>query len=446
MTLIESQGVTGNDELRVQDADENDLPPTTSQTKILRTRVDLLEEILNRDNLILALKRVERNKGSSGIDGMTTLDLRSFLKEEWPDIKVRLLDGSYQPQPVKSHVIPKPGGGERTLGIATVLDRLIQQAILQVLQREIDPSFSDHSYGFRPKRSAHQAVLKAQGYCQEGREIVVNIDFERFFDTVNHDKLMSELYKRIGDQRVLDLIRKYLNAGILKDGLVTRPESGTPQGSPLSPLLSNLMLDFLDQELEHRGHCFVRYADDVQIFVKSVRAGDRVMASIIQFVTKVLKLKVNESKSRVGRGEKFLGFVIGKDSLKIASEAICKFKDRIRELTKIRGGKNVSKIIAETSPVIRGWREYFKLAKDDRSFKRLDGWIRRRIRACQYVLYKNGERRLVEFIQVGLRYKSAYQCAFSSKRAWRMSRCEGIQKVLSNNRFRNLGLVSLKVC
>jgi group II intron reverse transcriptase/maturase len=432
-------------EFRGHNADGAFSPSTKFCPEILRTKVDLLEEILERYNMLEALKRVERNKSSGGIDGMSTTELRPYLKENWLELKESILQGQYEPQPVKTQVIPKPHGGERTLGIPTVLDRLLQQAILQVLQRWIDATFSEHSYGFRPKRSAHQAVLKAQAYCQSGREIVVDIDLEKFFDTVNHDMLMTNLYKRIGDGRVLKLIRKYLNAGVMLNGLVTRPKQGTSQGGPLSPLLSNLMLDGLDQELESRGLCFVRYADDVQIFVKTERAGERVMTSVSRYITRRLKLKVNESKSRIVRGAEYLGFVVRKEALEITTKAVASFKNKIRELSKIRGGKNVDKIIAETGPVIRGWREYFKLAKDNRQFKRLDGWIRRRIRGCQYVLYKNGARRIAEFIKVGLSYKSAYQCAYSSKGAWRMSRCEGIQKVLSNKRLKNLGLVSLEV-
>ncbi len=445
MTAKESQSICGSGELRGNSADGKVLPSTTSCPEILRTRGNLLEEILERDNLLEALKRVERNKGCGGIDGMSTLELRPFLQKEWPQIKKDLLEGSYRPQAVKTEVILKPNGGMRNLGIPTVLDRLIQQSILQVLQRSIDPTFSEHSYGFRPKRSAHQAVLKAQQYCLEGRDIVVDIDLEKFFDTVNHDKLMSELYKRIGDQRVLDLIRRYLNAGVMKDGLVSYAQKETPQGGPLSPFLSNVFLNLLDQELEKRGHCFVRYADDLQIFVRSERGAARVMESVSRFITIRLKLKVNETKSKVGRDVKYLGYVIEKSALKISASAISRFKDKIRDLTKIRGGRNVWEIIAELGPVIRGWREYFKLAKESRRLKRLDSWIRRRIRACQYALFKKGVRRLGEFIKVGLSYKSAYQCAFSSKGAWRMSRCQGIQILLSNKRLNNLGLVSLQV-
>ena len=445
MTTNESQSTCESGELRGHCADGKVVPSTTSCPEILRMRGNLLEEILERENLFEALRRVERNKGCGGIDGVTILELRPFLQKEWPQIKKDLLQGNYRPQAVKTEVIPKPNGGTRTLGIPTVIDRLIQQAILQVLQRAIDPTFSEHSYGFRPKRSAHQAVLKAQQYCQEGREIVVDIDLEKFFDTVNHDKLMSELYKRIGDQRVLDLIRKYLNAGMMKEGLVSYPQRGTPQGGPLSPFLSNLILNLLDRELEKRGHCFVRYADDVQIFVRSERGAARVMKSVTRFITRRLKLKVNETKSQIGRGVKYLGYVVEKDVLKISPSAIPRFKDKIRDLTKIRGGRNVGMIIAELGPVIRGWREYFKLASGNRRLQRLDSWIRRRIRACQYALYKKGSRRLSEFLKVSLSYESAYQCAFSTKGVWRMSRCVGIHKVLSNKRFKNLGLVSLQV-
>src|SRR5271165_2602034 len=298
----------------------------------------LMEEACNRENLEIAWKRVRRNKGSPGVDGMTIDAAKDYLREQWPIIREQLLGGTYQPQPVRRVEIAKPDGGVRKLGIPTVLDRLIQQAILQVLQGRWDPTFSEHSYGFRPGRSAHQAVAQAQSYVAEGHEFVVDIDLEKFFDRVNHDILMDRVAKRISDKRLLRLIRAYLNAGVMEDGLVGPTDEGVPQGGPLSPLLSNLVLDDFDRELTRRGLRFCRYADDCNIYVRSRRSGERVMASVCRFLTTRLQLKVNESKSAVARsGErKFLGFTISNDpepARQIAAKALDKFKDRIRELT-----------------------------------------------------------------------------------------------------------------
>src|SRR2546421_1703068 len=298
----------------------------------------LMEEVCDRENLVRAWKRVRRNKGSPGVDGMTIDDARDCLREHWPSIRSQLLEGTYQPQPVKRVEIPRPDGGVRKLGVPCVVDRLIQQALLQVLQKRWDPTFSKHSYGFRPGRSAHQAVAQAQQYIAEGYSVVVDLDLEKFFDRVNHDSLMARVATRVTDKRVLKLIRAFLNAGVMEDGLVRPVDEGTPQGGPLSPILSNLVLDDLDKELTRRGHRYCRYADDCNIYVRSRRAGERVMASVSRFLTKKLKLKVNETKSAVARPEerKFLGFSISNDGSerRIAPKALNKFKAQIRDITR----------------------------------------------------------------------------------------------------------------
>ena len=332
-----------------------------TETRTANTQVEsqaaygpLMEVIVERDNLRKALAHVRRNKGAAGIDGMSLDALAPHLKEHWPAIRTQLLEGTYKPQPVRRVEIPKASGGTRSLGIATVLDRLIQQAVLQVLQAEWDPTFSEHSFGFRPKRSAHQAVVRAQELIASGHDIVVDIDLEKFFDRVNHDILMGLVAKRVADKRVLKLIRGFLTAGALIDGLVSPTEEGTPQGGPLSPLLSNLMLDVLDKELEMRGHKFVRYADDCNIYVRSQRAGERAMASIEKFLTKRLKLKVNKAKSAVARPvkRKFLGFSFTKGEQprrRIAPQSRARFRSRVRELTRRTRGRSLAQIIKELS-------------------------------------------------------------------------------------------------
>src|SRR5665811_1047903 len=320
-----------------------------------------MEEICERENLKQALQQVKANRGSAGVDGMTVGGITDYLKQHWPAIREQLLSGTYEPKPVRRVEIPKPDGGVRKLGIPTVLDRFIQQAVLQVLQRRWDRTFSDQSYGFRPGRSAHQAVAKAQQYIAEGRGWCVDLDLEKFFDRVNHDKLMGQIAKRVGDKRLLKLIRAFLNAGVMENGLVSPSVEGTPQGGPLSPLLSNLVLDELDRELERRGHRFVRYADDSNIYVRSERAGQRVMESVKRFITDKLKLKVNESKSAVAKPQerKFLGFSFtsGKElKRKIAPKAIDRFKERIREITAKSRGRSMEKVMEELARYVRGWR------------------------------------------------------------------------------------------
>src|ERR1017187_2009541 len=320
----------------------------------------LMEEVCGHDNCLQAYKRVKANKGSPGIDGMTVEQLPGHLKEHWPAIREQLLRGTYRPQPVKRVEIPKPDGGMRQLGIPTVLDRMVQQAIMQVLQRRWDAEFSEHSHGFRPGRSAHQAVAKAQKYIAEGKRWVVDLDLEKFFDRVNHDKLMAAVARRVADKRMLKLIRAFLTAGVMENGLVSPLDEGTPQGGPLSPLLSNLVLDELDRELERRKHCFVRYADDCNIYVGSQRAGQRVMKSVTRFITERLKLKVNQTKSAVAQPwqRKFLGFSFTSEPeprRRIAPKAVARFKERIRELTSRTRGISLPKMVTETATYLRGW-------------------------------------------------------------------------------------------
>src|SRR3954465_11542771 len=344
----------------------------------------LMEEGGGRGNLERAWKRVRSNKGSPGVDGMTIEDARTYLREHWPNIRSQLLSGTYQPQPVKRVEIPKPEGGIRKLGVPCVVDRLIQQALLQVLQERWDPTFSEHSYGFRPGRSAHQAVAQAQRYVAEGYGYVVDLDPEKFFDRVNHDKLMARVAARVSDKRVLKFIRACLEAGVMEDGLVRPVDEGTPQGGPLSPLLSNLVLDDLDKELTRRGLRFCRYADDCNIHVRSRRAGERVRASVGRFLTNKLKLKVNEAKSAVARPEerKFLGFSIANDGSerRIAPNALNKFKAQIRDMTRRTRGISLPQMVKELAPYLLGWRGYFGFCQTPRVLTNLEAWIRRRLR------------------------------------------------------------------
>jgi RNA-directed DNA polymerase len=345
----------------------------------------LMEEVCDGENLQSAWKRVRRNQGSPGVDGMTIDDAKIYLREHWPSIRSQLLNGTYQPQPVKRVEIPKPDGGVRKLGVPCVVDRLIQQAVLQVLQEQWDPTFSEHSYGFRPARSAHQAVAQAQRYVAEGYNVVVDLDLEKFFDRVNHDCLMARVAARISDKRVLKLIRAFLTAGVMEDGLVLPVDEGTPQGGPLSPLLSNLMLDDLDKELTRRGHRFCRYADDCNIYVRSHRAGERVMASVSRFLTTKLRLKVNETKSAVARPEerKFLGFSISNDGgeRRIAPKALDTFKTRFLAQASRTCGLSLSQIIEELTPYLVGWRGYFGFCQTPRVLINLEAWTRQRLRS-----------------------------------------------------------------
>jgi RNA-directed DNA polymerase len=408
----------------------------------------LMEVVCMRENLRKALRQVRRNKGSCGIDGMTVDEMPNYLKEHWPDIRNQLLSGTYRPQPVKRVEIPKPGGGVRKLGIPTVLDRFIQQAVLQVLQELWDPTFSEHSFGFRPGRSAHQAVRRAQEYIAQGYRFVVDMDLEKFFDRVNHDILMGKIAKRVSDKRMLKLLRAFLNAGVMENGLVSPTDEGTPQGGPLSPLLSNLMLDDLDRELEKRGHRFVRYADDSNIYVRSKQAGQRVMESIKKFLTQKLKLTVNEKKSAVARpGErKFLGFSfigVKEPRRRIAPQALNRFKERIREITHQSKGMKIEQVVVNLASYLIGWRGYFGHCETPTVLEKLDGWIKRRLRSMMWRQWKRGTRRFKELRKRGIDAKLASQTAGSAHGPWRLSWSPALHMALSNAYFTALGLPKL---
>jgi RNA-directed DNA polymerase len=408
----------------------------------------LMEEVIERGNLKQALRRVKANKGGPGVDGMSVEELTDYLKEHWPAIRDQLLSGTYKPKPVKRVEIAKSGGGIRKLGIPTVLDRFIQQAVMQVLQRRWDARFSQHSYGFRPKRSAHQAVAQAQQYVAAGYRWVVDIDLEKFFDRVNHDKLMGKVAKRIIDKRVLKLIRAYLNAGVMEDGLVSPMEEGTPQGGPLSPLLSNLVLDELDRELEKRGHRFVRYADDCNVYVRSQRAGLRVMESLVNFISVRLKLRVNSEKSAVGRPweRKFLGFSFTlnrEPKRRIAPAAVKRFKERVRELTRRTRGISLEEMVKQLTVYLRGWQEYFGFCQTPSVLQSFDEWVRHRLRATAWKQWKRGRRRFAELRQRGVGKNLAAQTAGSAHGPWRLANSPALSIALPNAYFSSLGLPTL---
>src|SRR6516162_9217205 len=409
----------------------------------------LMEEVCKRENLREALRRVKANKGSPGVDGMTIDEITVYLKQHWPAIREQLLNGTYEPKPVRRVEIPKPDGvGVRKLGIPTVLDRFIQQAVMQVLQNRWDPTFSEHSYGFRPGRSAHQAVAQAQRYIAEGYNWTVDFDLEKFFDRVNHDKLMGRIAQRVEDKRLLKLIRAFLNAGVMENGLVSPSVEGTPQGGPLSPLLSNLVLDELDRELERRGHRFVRYADDSNVYVRSERAGQRVMESITQFITQKLKLKVNEAKSAVARPQerKFLGFsfTAGPEIKRvIAPKALDRFKERVRGITRRAKGVSLKKTMEELAPYMRGWRSYFGFCETPEVLVSLTGWVRRRLRCALWRQWKTVRRRRAALLELGVRPQLAANMAGSGRGPWYLSLTKALNVGLSKEYFRSLGLPSL---
>lgn len=409
----------------------------------------LMNQILSRENLLLALKRVERNKGSHGVDKMPVKFLRQHVVENWLTIKKQILEGTYQPQPVRRIEIPKPDGGVRLLGIPTVTDRLIQQAIAQVLSNLYDPNFSNHSYGFRPKRSAHDAIREAKGYIEEGYRWVVDMDLEKFFDKVNHDRLMSTLAKKISDKPLLKLIRRYLQSGVMINGVVYDTDEGTPQGGPLSPLLSNIVLDELDKELEKRGHKFVRYADDCNIYVKTKRAGERVMASIKTFIEKTLRLKINEKKSAVARPwqRKFLGFSFTsrkEPQVRIAKESIKRMKNKIRELTARKKPFPMEYRIQQLNQYLIGWCGYFSLADTKSIFESLDGWIRRRLRMCLWKNWKKPRTKVRNLIRLGVPDWKAYEWGNTRKSYWRISKSPILHRTLGNSYWSNQGLKSLQ--
>ncbi len=410
----------------------------------------LMEEVVERRNMQEALRRVRKNKGSPGIDGIAVDELPLYLAERWPEVREQLLAGTYQPMPVKRQQIPKSGGGMRELGIPTTLDRVIQQAILQVLQPRLDPTFSEHSYGFRPKRSAHHAVKAAQRYVAEGKTWVVDVDLEKFFDRVNHDVLMGRLAKRVEDKRMLRVIRQYLGAGIMVSGVVMERHEGTPQGGPLSPLLANVLLDEVDKELEARGHAFCRYADDCNVYVRSERAGRRVMQHLTRRLAR-LHLRVNEEKSAVARpwDRKFLGFTLTVDASgtvrrTIAPQALTALKDRVREMTRIVGGRSIAAMVGDMRGYLVGWKAYFQLAENaPYVLQSIDAWIRRRLRACVIAQWKTARTAYTRLRALGLDPRSARAGAAHCHHRWACSRHAPIQRALPNRYFDQIGLPRL---
>jgi len=407
----------------------------------------LLAAVLARENLQRAWKRVKANKGAAGVDGLDIEQTRAHLVTMWPTIREQVLQGTYRPSPVRRVLIPKPEGGERELGIPTVTDRLIQQALLQMLQPILDPTFSKHSYGFRPGRRAHDAILAAQGYIQSGRRIVVDVDLEKFFDRINHDILIDRLRRRIDDAGVIRLIRAYLNGGILQDGVVVERHQGTPQGGPLSPLLANVLLDDVDKVLERHGHCFARYADDCNVYVRSQKAGERVMALLRKCYDK-LRLKVNETKSAVAsvKGRKFLGycFWFAGDAVKrgVADKPMASFKQRVRQLTRRSGGRSMPEVIARLRPWLLGWKAYFGLAQTPGVWRALDKWLRHRLRAIQLRHWKLGRTIYRELINLGASESVATRVAGNSHCWWRNSAGE-LHRVMTIAYFDRLGLPRL---
>ncbi len=408
----------------------------------------LMEEVLRRENLFAALKRVQANKGAPGVDGMTVDELPAYLREAWPAMREQLLEATYIPSPVREVHVPKPGGGTRMLGIPTVVDRLITQAMLQVMSPIFDPGFSEHSYGFRRGRSAQQAVARMRDYVAEGYRWVVDVDLERFFDQVNHDILMSRVARQVNDKRLLKLIRRYLTAGIMRAGLVSQREAGTPQGSPLSPLLSNILLDDLDKELERRGHRFCRYADDANIYVGSKRAGERVMASVTHFLESRLRLKVNRAKSAVDRPWRrtFLGYTVTTQlapRLKPAPSSVKRAKDRIRQITQQGRGRNIRRVIAEVNQFTRGWFGYFRLASVKQSFEMLDQWLRRRLRKILWEQWKRPKTRYRKLVALGVEAQRARKATATGRGAWWNAGASHMHAGVTNRLLAQWGLLSL---
>jgi RNA-directed DNA polymerase len=408
-----------------------------------------MERVVARENAKEALKRVRRNKGSPGIDGMRVEELEPYLHEHWQAIREQLLAGTYRPSAVKRQLIPKSGGGTRELGIPTVLDRFVQQLMLQALQPIFDPTFSEHSHGFRPGRKAHDAVRKAQQYVQDGRRWVVDVDLEKFFDRVSHDVLMGKLHNRIVDPRMLRIIRRYLAAGVMVDGVVVERHEGTPQGGPLSPLLANVLLDEVDKELERRGHCFVRYADDCNVYVRSKRAGERVLAALRQMYAK-LRLKVNEEKSTVARvwDRKFLGYSFWvapgrKVKLRVAAKALTAMKQRVRQITSRSGGRSMERVTEELGAYLRGWKEYFKLSNTPNVFSQLDQWIHRRLRAVQLKQWKRGGTVYEALQRRGTPRRVARAAAAHTQRWWRVAGHGALHTALPGSYFDRLGVPRL---
>jgi RNA-directed DNA polymerase len=408
-----------------------------------------MEEVLRRDNMLEAFQRVTTNKGAPGIDGMTVDDLGTALRVRWTAIREELLTGRYHPQPVRKVDIPKPGGkGMRTLGIPTVIDRLIQQSLLQTMQPFYDATFSTASYGFRPGRSAHQAVEAARSHIADGFDWVVDMDLEKFFDRVNHDVLMARLARRITDKRILLLIRRFLTAGMMEEGLVTERTQGTPQGGPLSPLLSNILLDELDRELERRGHRFVRYADDCNLYVRSQAAGERVMNSVEWFLKDRLRLTVNRDKSAVDRpwNRKFLGFSFtrtGPSRIKVAPESLKRLRSKVQEVVTAGRGRRLGDVVADLAPMLRGWMAYYRKAETKTDFDRTDQWLRRKLRCILWRQWKTAVNRCRELTARGLDRKRTKLATGNGRGPWWNAGASHMRQGVPNTFFRKLGLVSL---
>jgi RNA-directed DNA polymerase len=409
----------------------------------------LIDQVVSRENLIRAYERVVRNKGAAGVDGLTVDDLMPYCREHWSRTREELLNGTYQPQPVRKVEIPKPGGkGMRTLGIPTVLDRLIQQALLQVLQPIFDPTFSDASFGFRPGRSTHQAVQRARDHIAAGYRWTVDMDLERFFDRVNHDVLMSRVARRVKDKKVLLLIRRFLQAGMMEGGLVSPRAEGTPQGGPLSPLLSNILLDELDKELERRGHRFVRYADDCNIYVRSKRSGERVLDSVERFVTKRLRLRVNRDKSAVNRpwNRKFLGYTVTmnrRPKLRVAPQSVKRLKAKLRPMLRRGRGRNLGRTVGSLTRVLRGWVAYYKLAEVKACFEELDQWLRRKLRCILWRQWKRHRTQFKELCRRGLDHERARRSAWNGRGPWWNAGARHMNRAVPTSELRGLGLISL---
>ena len=407
-----------------------------------------MDAVVERSNLWRAYERVMRNKGAAGVDGLTVFEFKAWLQQHWPSVKTALLAGHYIPAAIRKVEIPKPNGGVRTLGIPTVLDRLIQQALLQVLQPQFETEFSEHSYGFRPARNAWQAVQRAQSYIGEGRRWVVDLDLEKFFDRVNHDILMSRVARGVQDERILKLIRRYLEAGMMSEGVVSARAQGTPQGGPLSPLLSNILLTDLDRELERRGHRFCRYADDCNIYVKSEAAGQHAMAAITDYLERKLKLQVNRDKSAVARPwqRKFLGYSVTMHKqarLKIADSSLKRLKDRVREIVVGNASRNLGKTIEALNPVLRGWVSYFRLTEVKGVLQELDGWIRRKLRCLLWRQWKRPATRNKRLQERGLGETRAWKSASNGRGPWWNAGASHMNAAYPKRFFDELRLVSL---
>ncbi len=454
MKAEDSRQADTDEEVTARNAGMASSGAETDVTTRLRTKAELKQEsglmdaVCERGNLKLAYQRVVENKGAAGVDGIDVAEFKDHLKQHWPTIKVKLLAGEYMPQAVRRVDIEKPQGGTRTLGIPTLTDRMIQQALHQVLSPIFEADFSESSYGFRPGRNAHQALKAAKQYVAEGRRVVVDMDLEKFFDRVNHDLLMEKLSKKIGDGRVLCIIRRYLEAGMMAEGIVSPRTEGTPQGGPLSPLLSNILLTELDRELERRGHAFCRYADDCNIYVKSQQAGVRVMASITRFLADTLKLTVNTAKSAVARPwvKKFLGYSLTwhqAPKLRIAPTSLKRLEDKVRDVLKGARGRSLAKVITVLNPILRGWMAYFRLAETKKAVEELDGWIRHKLRCILWRQWKRPYTRAQNLMKRGLTEERAVRSAFNQRGPWWNSGASHMNQAFPKSFFDRLGLVSL---